>query len=97
MHPLGTVLGRGEYNDFLVAYQRVGIGSNHDAYPRLGAHLTLRPGSSVLGACKIGDRCQIAAESLLLDRDLPDDTLYIGSPGSPKIRTQTFTYPLWRV
>ena len=28
VHPMGTVLGRGNYSDFFVAYQRCGVGSN---------------------------------------------------------------------
>lgn len=96
VHPLGTVLGRGRYADFLIAYQRVGIGSNHDTYPTLGRHLTLHPGSAVLGNASIGDNCSIAAESLLLDRDLPPNSVYIGNPRDHLIRTQTHLQPIWR-
>lgn len=97
VHPIGTVLGRGTYSDFFVAYQRCGVGSNHDVYPSFGRHVTLRPGSAVLGACVIGDHCQIATESLILDRDLPDHTLYIGGPGTATLKPQYKPYPLWRV
>lgn len=97
VHPLGTVLGRGRYSDFFVAYQRCGIGSNRDVYPVLGRHLTLRPGSAILGHCTIGDHCQLASESLILDRDLPDNTLYIGNPKSAVTKRQDEPYPLWRV
>lgn len=96
VHPLGTVLGRGRYADFLIAYQRVGIGSNHDTYPTLGRHLTLHPGSAVLGNATVGDNCTIAAESLLLDRDLPPNSVYIGNPRDHLIRTQTHPKPIWR-
>ncbi len=96
VHPLGTVLGRGEYSDFFVAYQRVGVGSNHDVYPSFGKHVTLRPGAAVLGASQIGDHCQIATESLVLDRDIPANSLYIGSPQSASIRPNHKPYPLWR-
>ncbi len=96
VHPLGTVLGRGRYSDHLIAYQRVGIGSNHDIYPTLGAHLTLRPGSAVLGNSTVGDHCSIAAESLLLDRDLPAGSLYIGNPRDHVVRPQTKVQSIWR-
>lgn len=96
VHPLGTVLGRGEYSDYFVAYQRVGVGSNHDAYPRFGRHVTLRPGASVLGNCRVGDMCQVAAESLVIDRDLPDGTIYIGGPKSAVVKRNEAPYPLWR-
>jgi serine O-acetyltransferase len=97
VHPLGTVLGRANYSDFFVAYQRCGIGSNRDRYPTLGQHVTLRPGAAILGNCQIGDHCQIATESLILDRDLPANTLYIGNPGNAVLKPQTEPYPLWRL
>ncbi len=96
VHPLGTVLGRGRYADHLLVYQRCGVGSNHDVYPTLGRHLTLRPGSAVLGRCVVGDHCSIAAESLLLDRDLPSHSVYIGNPRDHLIRTHDAPQPIWR-
>ena len=96
VHPLATVLGRGSYSDYFVSYQRCGVGSNHDVYPVIGKHVTLRPGSAVLGACRIGDHCQIAAESLVIDRDLPDHSLYIGNPRGAVVKRQEGGYPLWR-
>ena len=96
VHPLGTVLGRGTYSDYFVAYQRCGVGSNHDIYPTFGRYVTLRPGSAVLGNSTIGNNCQIAAEALVIDRDLPDNTLYIGNPKTAVTKTQGPRYPLWR-
>ena len=82
VHPLGTVLGRGEYSNYFIAYQRCGIGSNKGNSPSLGEHVTLRPGASVLGNSKIGDYCEIGSDSLLLDKELEDNSLYIGNPKS---------------
>lgn len=96
VHPLGTVLGRGQYKDYFIAYQRVGVGSNHDIYPTLGSHLTLRPGSAVLGRCTVGSHCTIAAESLLLDRDLPAHSVYIGNPRDHRIRNSPTLQSIWR-
>jgi serine O-acetyltransferase len=97
VHPLGTVLGRGTYSDYFVAYQRCGVGSNHDIYPTFGRHVTLRPGSAVLGRSHVGEMCQIAAESLVIDRDLPANSLYIGNPKTAVVKRQEIPYPLWRV
>lgn len=96
VHPLGTVLGRASYQDYLLVYQRVGIGSNHDIYPQLGRHLTLRPGSSVLGQARVGDHCSVAAESLVLDRDLPDHSLYIGNPRDHIIHHRQLVQTIWK-
>lgn len=96
VHPLGTVLGRGSYQDYFIAYQRCGIGSNHDVYPSLGRHVTLRPGSSVLGHCDIGDNVAIAAESLVLDHSVPADSVYFGNPRDHWTRAKTSPESIWR-
>jgi len=96
VHPLATVLGRGRYSDHLLVYQRCGVGSNHGVYPQLGRFVTLRPGSSVLGNCRIGRNCTIAAESLVLDHDLPDDCVYIGNPRQFIVRPAGELPPIWR-
>ena len=96
VHPLGTVLGRGQYADYLLVYQRCGVGSNHEIYPTLGPYTTLRPGSAVLGQCTLGRNNTLAAESLLLDRDLPNDSVYIGNPRDFVLRPATGMPSIWR-
>jgi serine O-acetyltransferase len=96
VHPIGTVLGRGQYADYLLVYQRCGVGSNHDIYPTLGPYTTLRPGSAVLGQCTLGRNNTLAAESLLLDRDLPNDSVYIGNPRDFVLRPAKGTPSIWR-
>jgi serine O-acetyltransferase len=59
--------------------------------------VTLRPGSAVLGRSHVGEMCQIAAESLVIDRDLPANSLYIGNPKTAVVKRQEKPYPLWRV
>jgi serine O-acetyltransferase len=96
VHPLATVLGRGEYGNFFVVYQRCNIGSNHDIYPRLGEHCTMHPGSSILGDCEVGCNCKIAAGSLLMDMNLEKNTVYIGSPRDYVMKEQCTTSSIWR-
>jgi serine O-acetyltransferase len=96
VHPLGTVLGRGIYSDYFTAYQRCGIGSNRDIYPTIGKYVTLRPGAAILGRCIIGNNVQIAAESFVLDRDIPANSIYIGNPKAAIVKPLTDGYPLWR-
>lgn len=96
VHPLGTVLGRGNYQDYFMAYQRCGIGSNHDVYPSLGQHVTLRPGSAVLGRCEIGNNVAIATESLVLDHSVPPDSVYFGNPRDHWTRAKSSPESIWR-
>ncbi len=95
VHPLATVLGRGVYSDYFVVYQRCGIGSNHDVYPQLGKHVTMHPGSSVLGNSSIGNNCKIAAESLIIDRSLEDNMVYIGNPKQHTLKTNYQHSSFW--
>ncbi len=96
VHPLGTVLGRAKYADYLLVYQRCGVGSNKEVYPKLGKYTTLRPGSSILGNAKIGYNCTFAAESLLLDRDLNDNSIYYGNPKNYSIKESNLLAQIWR-
>jgi serine O-acetyltransferase len=96
VHPLGTVLGRGTYSDYFLVYQRCGIGSNHDVYPVMKEFVTLRPGSSILGNCIVEENCTIAAGSLLLDKNLGENTLYIGNPRDYVIKTNSEILPIWK-
>ncbi len=96
VHPLGTVLGRGKYSDFFLVYQRCGIGANHDIYPIMREFVTLRPGSSILGNCLVEENCTIAAESLLIDKNLEKNSLYIGNPRDYFIKENSGILPIWR-
>jgi serine O-acetyltransferase len=79
-HAFGSVLGRATYSPYLVISQNCTIGNNKGIYPVLGSALILRPGAMVLGNCKIGNNVQIAAGAIVIDRDVPDDTIVFGRP-----------------
>jgi len=96
VHPLGTVLGRSSYNDYLLVYQCCSVGSNHDVYPELGQYFTLRPGSAILGACTVGRNCTLAAHSLLVDENLTSDTVYFGNPKLSTTRSQSEVASIWK-
>jgi serine O-acetyltransferase len=71
VHPVGTVLGRGRYADYFVAYQRCTVGSNlAGEYPVMEKGVILFGGSMVIGQCHLGQDCKVAAGSLLMDVDV---------------------------
>ena len=80
VHPLGTVLGRAKYSNFFTAYQNCTVGVSNNKHPHIGKYVTLRPGSLILGNSQIGDNCEISAGSLLLNKNLKNDSIYIGNP-----------------
>jgi len=78
VHPVGTVLGKASYRDYLVVYQNCTVGADTDVYPRFGEGVILYSRSSVIGDCQIGDNVVFAANSLLIDTTVPSDTVVVG-------------------
>lgn len=94
-HPLGTVLGRGKYSDFFIAHQSCNIGSNKDKFPKLGKYVSLHPGAAILGDSQIGENCKISAGSLLMDMDMGDNCVYIGTPRDHIIKKSESRLGIW--
>ncbi len=97
VHPLGTVIGRGEFNDYLVVYQGCSIGANKDVYPILGKYVTLHPHASILGDCKIGNNCELASNSLIIDKELDAENIYFGNPKNSYKKKKKHINNIWDV
>ncbi len=89
VHPVGTVLGRARYGNFMVVYQNCTVGADTNIYPRFGEGVILYSRSSVLGDCAVGNNVVFAANSLVIDTSVPDDTVVVGQ--YPKHRFVTNT------
>ena len=76
-HPIGSILGNAVYDDFLVVFQNVTINTSADEYgnpaPILGKGLFLGAGAKIIGNKKIGDRVSISVDTVVYDREIPDD------------------------
>lgn len=76
-HPIGTVLGNADYNDFLVIAQGVTVntGLNGGSSPKLGKGLFLSAGSSIIGngELSIGDYVSIGVNCLIYKQSVPDN------------------------
>jgi serine O-acetyltransferase len=78
-HPLGTVLGRGRYSNYFVAYQRCTVGSTLSGlYPVIGEGVALFGGSMVIGECRLGDNCWVSAGALLMNTEVPAGHVVFG-------------------
>jgi serine O-acetyltransferase len=78
-HPVGTVLGRASYADYLFVYQSCCVGVNLASEgPRFGEGVVLFPGSMVLGACTVGANAWFAAGTIVVDTDVPPDSMVFG-------------------
>jgi len=78
VHPVGTVLGHAGYQDYLVVYQNCTVGAITDVYPQFGTGTILYSRTSVLGNCKLGDDVVLAANSMIIDLDVPSATVVVG-------------------
>ncbi len=79
-HPLGSVIGRGTFGNFLVVYQQVTIGAaeSGSAFPTLGEGVAMYAGSAVIGDCLVGDNVVFAAHSMLVDTHVPSGSMVVG-------------------
>ncbi len=76
VHPLGTVLGRATYGDYLCVYNGVNVGSTVDRnYPVLGTGVVLFPGAKVLGKSVLGNNVWVTANTVILDQVVPNNVV----------------------
>lgn len=101
VHPVGTVIGNADYSNYLVVYQNCTIGSDAGKYPRFGEGVILYSRVSVLGNCSIGDNVVFAANSFVVNSDVPADSIIVGQypehralPNRQTVRSRVFDRPV---
>ena len=81
-HPLSTVLGRAEYQNYFFCYQGLTVGGNwkNDIlhYPTIGEDVVMYANSTVLGNSKIGNHVIISANTYIKDEIIPDNSMVFG-------------------
>ena len=93
-HPIGTVLGKAKYGDYLSVYQGVTVGGNVNKsgewiYPQLGSFVTLYSHSSVLGNSIIGNHVIFSANSFVFNETIPNNSIVFGR--SPNLTIKTYS------
>ena len=79
VHPLGSVIGNAQYSDYLVVYQNCTVGAVDSDYPVFGEGVVLYSRSSVVGKCRVGDDVVFAANSAIVNTDVPSRTVVLGT------------------
>ena len=104
-HPLGSVLGRADYGDYLFVYQGTTVGGNRShgslIYPVIGSNVILFANATVLGDCHIGNNVVVSAGAYLINEKIPDNSIVFGQ--SPNIvikkkseeEIKTYTQHIW--
>lgn len=92
-HPVGTVLGRADYGEYLCVYQGCTIGGSIKNgelhYPRLSDYVILYSNVSILGDCAIGNHVIFAANTCVINEDIPANSIVFGS--SPNLVIKPLT------
>lgn len=77
-HPVGSVIGRAEFDNGFMFYQGCTIGGNNGKYPILGKNVVMYSNSKILGDCHVGDNVLIGANSYIKDIDVPNNSMVFG-------------------
>lgn len=95
-HPVGTVIGRANLGQAAIVYQGVTIGASRkeerNVYPTFHGPTVFFANSTVLGNCIVGSNVVFAANSMIVDCDVPEGSIVVGQyprhrtlPGAEKI------------
>lgn len=86
-HPVGTVLGRAAYSDYLIISQGVTVGGNKDLiYPEIGQGTYLFSQSAIIGKCKTGKNNLISIGTIVREANTPDNVIVHNHRGTLKFK-----------
>jgi len=81
-HPVGTVLGRAVYSDYLIIGQGVTVGGNKNLiYPEIGEGVYLYSHSAIIGKSKIGNNNFISIGTIVREENTPEDVIVYNHSG----------------
>ena len=78
-HPQGSVMGKAKYSNFFTFSQGCTVGNNKGNFPVIGKHVTMMSNSKVLGKSHIGNHVIFAANSYVIDTDIPSYSIVFGT------------------
>ena len=88
VHPIGTILGKAQYDDYLVVYQNVTVGGSIELdYPVIGKSVALMAKSTVLGSCVINEEVWLSSNSLIQNTLIESNSMVFGSYPNQIIKT----------
>lgn len=80
VHPIGTILGKATYENYFAVYQNCTIGATEEGiYPSFSEGTVCYSKSSIIGKCNVGKNVVFAANSLVINQNISDNRLVLGS------------------
>lgn len=79
-HPLGSVIGRGQFSPQATIFfsQNCNIGNNRGIYPRVHGNLNMKPNSGLLGDCVIEGNVILSNGTVAMDAGRLSDCIVFG-------------------
>lgn len=78
-HPVGSVMGRANYENGFTFGQNCTVGNNNGIFPVIGKNVWMTANSMILGNSNIGDNVTIGAGTCIKDQDVPANSLVFGN------------------
>ena len=88
-HPQGSVIGRASYANYFSFTQGCTVGNNKGIYPHFEEHVTMFSNSKILGDCHVSNHVIMAANSCIIDTDIPKYSIVFGLYPNPVIHRIT--------
>jgi serine O-acetyltransferase len=85
-HPVGTVLGRANYSNYICVYQRCLVGGNNGQLPSIGEGVVMFGGSAILGNCNVEGNCLLSVGTIVIDQDIPGNSIVFGRSPNTTIK-----------
>lgn len=82
-HPTGSFIGRAVIGEKFSFTQGCTVDNYNEVYPVIGNNVTMKNGSTILGNSHIGDNCIISAGAMIVDEDIPANSIVSGK--SPEL------------
>jgi serine O-acetyltransferase len=85
-HPQCIIIGYGTIGDNCTISQGVTIGLKKelDEFPEIGDNVHIGAGAKVLGSVKIGDNSRVGANAVVIDLNVPENSIAVGIPAKIK-------------
>lgn len=93
-HPVGSVLGRASYGDYLVVAQNCTVGGIGGVYPVLGKGTVLSGSVNIIGSTILEDDVYVGAGALLVNELVPARSTVVGR--SPSIKFWPSVRASWK-
>ena len=93
-HPVGSVIGKGTYGNYVYIGQNVTIGRTmrpcHSDYPSFGDMVIFTSNVTVVGRCRVGSNVIFASGTYIKDHDIPSNSIIYGR--SPNLTVRQYEY-----